>query len=145
MGEKPKSIEGLHLTIDNKKMSDPKLISKEFADAFVCKTDDSKEDLETFKSTINIQNSPLDPFTPEEVESNFKTLKPTEPRTKNEIPYKVYKNVFPVLAIPLALIFSQFLSLGAFPDNLKIATISPIYKGKGIIPLVIGLYQCFHS
>ena len=44
---------------------------------------------------------------------------------------KISKGCFCCYAYPLSEIFSQSLATGIFPDNLKVARISAIYKGKG--------------
>ena len=50
---------------------------------------------------------------------------------ENEIPHLVLDNTIAVLAVPLALIFSKILLLGAFPDSFKTATVVPLFKAKG--------------
>ena len=47
------------------------------------------------------------------------------------IPVRFLKDASVVIAYPLSEIFSQSLATCIFPDNLKVARISAIYKGKG--------------
>ena len=43
----------------------------------------------------------------------------------------LYKDAIDVVAPSLAFIFNRSFQEGIFPDNLKVARICPIYKGKG--------------
>ena len=47
------------------------------------------------------------------------------------IPVRFLKDASVAIAYPLSEIFSQSLATGIFSDNLKVARISAIYKGKG--------------
>ena len=47
------------------------------------------------------------------------------------IPSHSLKDTSLRIAFPSAPIFSESLEIGAFPDNLKLARISAIFKGKG--------------
>ncbi len=46
----------------------------------------------------------------------------------NDISMKIIKSVKNILAYPLAMIINQMLHTGIFPDLLKIAKVTPIYK-----------------
>ena len=48
-----------------------------------------------------------------------------------KIPTRFLKDASDCIAFLLAFIFSESLELGIFPDNLKIARISAIFKGQG--------------
>ena len=56
------------------------------------------------------------------------------------------KDASDCIAFPLAFIFSKSLELGIFPDNLKIARISAIFKGKDPDPTltIIDRFLCCH-
>ena len=47
------------------------------------------------------------------------------------IPLKFVKDVRNEISPSLAVLFNNSLSLGIFPENLKIACLCPIYKGEG--------------
>ena len=47
------------------------------------------------------------------------------------IPVRFLKDAAECIAYPLAEIFTKSLKCGIFPANLKLAKISPIFKGKG--------------
>ena len=51
--------------------------------------------------------------------------------TSGTIPVRFLKDASVVIAYPLSEIFSQSLAAGVFPDNLKVARISAMYRGKG--------------
>ena len=70
----------------------------------------------------------------------FKEITPTDvkiaiSKLKNSgggtIPVRFFKDAAECIAYPLAEIFTKSLKCGIFPANLKLAKISPIFKGKG--------------
>ena len=67
-------------------------------------------------------------ITPQAVTKAISQLKNSKSGT---IPVRFLKDASVVIAYPLSEIFSQSLPTGIFPDNLKVARISAIYKGKG--------------
>ena len=67
-------------------------------------------------------------ITPQAVTKAISQLKNSKSGT---IPVRFLKDASVVIAYPLSEIFLQSLATGIFPDNLKVARISAIYKGKG--------------
>jgi len=67
-------------------------------------------------------------FTYEDVELAFKKLKPT---SHADIPYIYFSHLLNFLSPKLAVILSNCLGQGIFPSSFKLASVSPLYKGKG--------------
>jgi len=67
-------------------------------------------------------------FTYEDVEVAFKKLKPT---SHADIPYIYFSHLLNFRSPKLAVIFSNCLAQGIFPSSFKLASVSPLYKGKG--------------
>ena len=87
----------------------------------------------SFESYITNMPKPPKQFyfkktTPQAVTNAISQLKNSKSGT---IPVGFLKDASVVIAYPLSEIFSQSLATGIFPDNLKVARISAIYKGKG--------------
>ena len=87
----------------------------------------------SFESCITNMPKPSKQFhfkkiTPQAVTKAISQLKNSKSGT---IPVRFLKDSSVVIAYPLSEIFSQSLATGMFPDNLKVARISAIYKGKG--------------
>ena len=87
----------------------------------------------SFKNYITNMPKPSKQFyfkkiTPQAVTKAISQLKNSKSGT---IPVRFLKDASVVIAYPLSKIFWQSLATGIFPDNLKVARISAIYKGKG--------------
>lgn len=67
----------------------------------------------------------------EEVETAIKSLKTNKPSGKDGLPARFFKACAQNIAPPLTYLINQMLKLGEFPDSLKTAIITPIYKKKG--------------
>ena len=67
-------------------------------------------------------------ITVEDIIRSASTLKNSK---SGELPSKFLKDAIDVVAPSLAVIFNRSFKEGIFPDNLKVARICPIYKGKG--------------
>ena len=59
----------------------------------------------------------------------FFSLKINKSTGYDDISFNVVKNCFGVLHKPLLHIFNLFLQTGIFPDELKIARVTPLFKG----------------
>ena len=81
----------------------------------------------TFDVTHNNQTMFLKPISPEEVEFEIQKLKKKAPGNDG-ISAKLLQHVSPLIAPYLSQIFNQCLVTGIFPECLKIARITPIYK-----------------
>ena len=69
------------------------------------------------------------PLTDEEVENAFYSLKTNKSSGYNDISFNAINNVFDFIVEPLRYIFSNSLAQGIFPEEMKIAQITPRYKG----------------
>ena len=69
------------------------------------------------------------PLTDEEVRNAFHFLKTNKSPRYNDISLNAINNVFDFIVEPLRYIFSNSLVEGIFPDEMKIARITLIYKG----------------
>ena len=68
------------------------------------------------------------PLTDEELRNAFYSLKTNKSPGYDDITFNAI-NVFDFIAEPLRYIFSNSLAQGNFPEEMKIARITPIYKG----------------
>ena len=87
----------------------------------------------SFESYITNMPKPSKQFylkkiTPQDVTKTISQLKNSKSSTN---PVRFLKDASVVIAYPLSDIFSQSLYTGILLDNLKVARINAIYKGKG--------------
>ena len=68
------------------------------------------------------------PLTDDELNNAFSTLKPNKSPGFDDISPEVIKFVYGALVVPIRHIFGLSLKKGVFPDKLKIARITPIFK-----------------
>ena len=68
------------------------------------------------------------PVTEEELKRAFFSLKPDKTPGYDNINVNIAKKIYEELKTPLMHIFNLSLSTGIFPDKLKIAKVSPIFK-----------------
>uniref|UniRef100_A0A1B6KPU2 Reverse transcriptase domain-containing protein n=1 Tax=Graphocephala atropunctata TaxID=36148 RepID=A0A1B6KPU2_9HEMI len=73
----------------------------------------------------------LSEITKKEIEIKINLLKIDKACGSDKIPIKLVKNLKYILSEPLAYIFNLSIQTGIFPDRLKLATITPIYKNEG--------------
>ena len=66
--------------------------------------------------------------TEDELKRTFFSLKPNKTSGYDNINVNVVKKIYEELKAPLMRIFNLSLSTGIFPDKLKIAKVSPIFK-----------------
>ena len=69
------------------------------------------------------------PLTDEEVRNAFYSLKTNKSPGYDDISFIAINDVFDFIVEPLRYIFSNSLVQGIFPEEMKIAPITPIYKG----------------
>ena len=128
------------IKVNKKEISDQKEIGNALNNHFCTTADRVLEEsrkqnpgnVPEFESFITKLHKPTKLF-------NFRKVSPAEvkkviAKLKNsragKIPTRFLKDASDCIAFPLAFIFSKSLKLGIFPDNLKIARISAIFKGK---------------
>jgi hypothetical protein len=72
----------------------------------------------------------LQPTSTEEITDIVHNLKSNKASGPDGLAPKVLKHIIPCLVAPLTLLFNKSFELGVFPNELKIAKISPIFKGE---------------
>jgi exonuclease III len=93
-------------------------------------TNDSSKIKDLLKD-LNISSDDINDFiTTDEILSAFKSLKPSTAHG-SELPYKFYKKFIEILVLPIKFMFQQFLNLRSLPFAFNLATVTPLYKGKG--------------
>lgn len=70
----------------------------------------------------------ISPTDPNEIIDIVHSLKSNKSAGHDELSPSVIKNVIPYIVHPLTAIFNLSLSTGIFPDIMKIAKISPVFK-----------------
>ena len=63
--------------------------------------------------------------------SKLKKLDKSSGPGASSIPIKVLVHCAAELALPLCILFNKCVSTSRFPDELKVAHITPVFKGKG--------------
>ena len=144
LGSKSKTTNFNTISVKGKEISDPKGIANALNSHF-CTTakrvwEQSAQshiknatDVATCESFISKMPKTTKMFklrkvTPGEVTKAIAKLKNSR---AGVIPSRFLKDASSRIAFPLASIFSESLEIDAFPDNLKLARISAIFKGKG--------------
>ena len=142
LGKKSKSSTYNSIRVDGEDIFDKNKITNALNHHF-CTT--AKRALEEFPSSLSgyinlsfesyITNRPkpskqfyFKKITPQAMTKAISQLKNSKSDT---IPVRFPEDASAVIAYPLSEIFLQSLATGIFPDNLKVARISAIYKGKG--------------
>lgn len=123
--------------IENEMITDKKAIVEAFNNFFLnignnvsrLINDSSLDPLYCMKNRIR-NSLYFTPTNPEEVRSLVKSLKDKSSGSDNMQP-KVLKACHNIIALPLSTIINQCILSGVFPNELKVARIIPIYKGKG--------------
>ena len=123
------------IIINNKIHENPDEISNLFNEFFVNigrdiaeSVDSGPDDHKKYLSHINVPNSFFfKPVLPNETCLILNSLK-NKPGNINKVPIQVLKSINNIISIPLTIIINKSLTSGIFPDSLKIARITPIYK-----------------
>ena len=71
-------------------------------------------------------------LTDKEFENAFFSLKINKSAGYDDVNYNVVKPIFEYISKPLKYIFNLSISTGVFPDSLKIAKITPIFKSEDV-------------
>ena len=87
----------------------------------------SDNTFESYLSRNNI-NFPEKELTDDELKSAFDQLKPNKSSGYDEIHPTVVKQAYNLIKTPLKYIFKLSINTGDFPDKLKIARVTPIFK-----------------
>ena len=84
----------------------------------------------TFKTCINKVNVIMDskPLSIKELKDGFFLIKINKSSGVDDVSFNIIKRCFGVLCEPLIYLFQLSLEKGVFPDDLKFANVTPIYK-----------------
>ena len=99
----------------------------------------SKQSFETYMNPTNTKIFAEEHLSINELKDAFFTMKSNKSPGVDEIDVNVVKKCFGTLATPLHHIFDLSLSQGIFPDSLKVAKVTPIYKKDD--PTELGNYR----
>lgn len=155
LSEKQKSLETIDfLTVNGQLCSDKATICDEFANKFFPNATDSTSQITAFRECIiNDTNDKNDNFSACDIVSAFGQLKKKSSNNEHQIPLEFFNNTIHTLKDSLSTIFSGLYENGIFPENLKHAIVTPLYKGKGakydalsfrpisVLPLLSKLYE----
>ena len=137
---------GISLNINSKVESDNKTVANSFnkyfttvAQKLIDKLGPSTKHFKDYLSNPNPESFFLDPVTPEEVNDIIANLDEYKSNDSYDIPSKLIKLVRMTISGPFALIANSSFSLGAFPEKLKFAKVTPIHKDKS--KLELGNYR----
>ena len=85
----------------------------------------------SFESYLQNTNETIkeEPITINEIKDAFFSLKINKSAGYDEISFNVIKNCFGELCDPLTYIFNLSFEKGIFPDRMKIAKVTPVFKG----------------
>ena len=85
----------------------------------------------TFESFLNKTDTtmPADTVTINELKEGFFSLKTNKSPGYDEVSSNVIKNYFSELNYPLKYLFGKSIEKGVFPNALKIARVTPLFKG----------------
>jgi hypothetical protein len=70
----------------------------------------------------------FEPVTSDTVLKQLRSLKPQKRGGVSEMPTFVYQSIADLLALPISMLINECFSSSSFPDCLKIAIVTPIYK-----------------
>ena len=123
----------LKLVLNGIETYDKTTIANGFNDYFssvgekLAKNISSDNTFESYLSQNNI-NFPEKELSDDEVKSAFDQLKPNKSSGYDEIYPTVVKQAYNLIKTPLKYIFKLSINTGDFPDKLKIARVTPIFK-----------------
>jgi hypothetical protein len=124
----------------------PALLEK-FGDFFLKKIHDIRTSLDVFGST-SVTEQPMTsrsftkfaPVTSADVLSLI-TRCPTKSSPLDHIPTFLLKKVAEILVTPITKLVNLSLSLGVFPDDMKLAVVTPLLKKPNLNPDVLNNYR----
>ena len=120
-----------HLILNNKNIFDQKTIANSFNEYFVnvgrklsCETPQSQRSFEMYLKESDSSQTLSD----EEIKTAFFSLKGGKSPGFDYINYDIVKQNFNSLLVPLKYIFDLSLKSGTFPEKMKIARVTPVFK-----------------
>ena len=140
------------IVTENKVVTDTEVIAKHFNTFFTeigprlaKKIGTPAKTFETYLQKWNTIQ-PENPLTINELKDAFFSLQTNKSPGHDGISFNVIKNCFGPLSTPLLNIFNLSLEKGIFPDELKIARATPIYKTGGFCKMLERImYKRFYN
>ncbi len=135
VNKKSKTTVISEIKTDNRSITDSKEMTNVFNDYFCNIGSDLAENLEQTPVVPSAYIHPsetefkLNPITEIEVYKYLSNVKPTKSTGYDQIPPKLIKDAAGTINRSLTVIFNKSIISGIFPDDLKIAVLSPIFKG----------------
>ena len=123
-----------HLIVDKNEIHDAKSIAEKFNEIFVnIEPNLAKKILQCdliFKSYLRTVNTTLKEtvLSKEEFEAAFKSLKRNKGPGHDNLDVNIITSVYEFIEKPLLKIFNESINLGIFPENMKIAKLTAIFK-----------------
>ena len=123
-----------HLIVDKIKIHDAKSVAEKFNDFFVNIGPNLADKIPqcdlTFKSYLPRVNTTLKEavLSENEFEEAFKTLKRNKAPGHDGLDVNIITSVYEFIKKPLLKIFNESINLGIFPEKMKIAKVTPIFK-----------------
>ena len=133
MGKTKSRRENICLLENDAEITDPQEIANKFVDFFALVGQNLENNLEAVQIppyqylTRNNHNFYLFPVSPQECFKIISRLKITR-TPPNQIPVKIFKSISSYICEPLSKIINSSFFSGTFPESLKSAKITPIYK-----------------
>ena len=127
------------IIVNGVKIDDDQIISNAFAKHY---SEVGKTLADTIQQKGNIKdpmlymqgkvqpNCFLFPTSMAEIEKLIKALKSKDSKGYDDISNRILKKIYPGILIALEIIFNKSLQEGAFPKNMKLSIVKPLYKGK---------------
>ena len=141
------------IIINNQEIYDEKTIANNFNNFFTNIGPNLASKIQTttnsFKRYLKTNNSILGNsfLTDKEFEEAYFSLKINKSPGYDDISFNVIKHIYEYICIPLKHIFQLSVSQGIFPDSLKIAKVTPIFKSGEVTNLSnyrpISVLPCF--
>ena len=125
-----------NLKINKKSITDKKIIADKFNEFFInlgpnlaAKIPPSNMNIDSYLPHVCTIFAEIS-VTEEELKKVFFSLKPNKTPGYDNINVNIVKKIYEELKTPLMRIFNILLSTGIFPDKLKIAKVSPVFKNS---------------
>ena len=123
-----------HLIVDKIEINDAKSIAENFINFFVNIAPNLTNKIPqcnlTFKSYLPKVNTTLNETVlgEDEFEEAFKSLKRNKAPVYDGLEINIITSVYELIKKPLLKVFNESRYLGIFPENMKIAKVTPIFK-----------------
>ena len=128
-----------YISIEEIKTYDPKKISNAFQSFYANLGSDLAKKIQSGRTSIdeyinmipcNLNNLALRQTTEKEIRTLIFQLPNESSSGHDQISNKLLKGIGEPISYPLTIVFNQSITQGIFPDIMKLADVTPLYKGK---------------